>query len=47
MSKETDKPADQLLEAIKQWYKRTEGVALTGRQQVEKATKILWGRVKK
>lgn len=47
MSKETDKPADALLEAIKQWHQRMHGVVLSGKELVSKATDVLKERVGK
>lgn len=43
--KEYDKPADRLLEAIKQWHKRINGVDLTGKELLSEATKILKERI--
>lgn len=44
--KEFDKPADRLLEAIKQWHSRTEGKDLTAKELLKEANKILKERVK-
>lgn len=44
--KEFDKPADRLIEAIKQWNKRTKGVDLTEKQILKQATDVLKERVK-
>lgn len=40
-----NKPADALLEAIRQWHKRTYGVDLSGKELVAEATKVLKERV--
>ncbi len=47
MSKEYDKPADQLLEAIRQWYKNTEGRILSQKELLAKATAVIKGRISK
>lgn len=44
--KEFDKPADRLLEAIKQWHKRINGVDLNEKELVKEATKIIKERAK-
>lgn len=43
--KEYDKPADSLLEAIKQWHERTDGVTLQPKQLLAEATKVLKERL--
>lgn len=43
--KEFDKPADQLLEAIKQWYKRKDGVDLDSKQLLKEATNVIKSRL--
>lgn len=45
MGKETDKPADELLEAIKQWHQRINGVALSGKQLLKEATDVIKKRI--
>lgn len=45
MGKETDKPADELIEAIKQWYRRTEGKVLKSKEILSKATKVIKERL--
>lgn len=44
--KETDKPADALIEAIKQWEKRTKGVVLSSKELLAKATNVIKERLK-
>lgn len=43
--KEYDKPADQLLEAIRQWYKRVEGRVLSQKELLTKATDVIKKRI--
>lgn len=43
--KEFNKPADQLLEAIKQWHKRTEGKDLNSKELLALATKVIKERL--
>lgn len=43
--KEYDKPADALIEAIKQWHQRTYGKNLTSKELLAEATKILKERL--
>lgn len=43
--KEQTKPADALLEAIKQWHERTDGVTLAPKQLLSEATKVLKERL--
>lgn len=45
MSKETDKPADELIEAIKQWSKRIEGKTLSAKEVLAKATAVIKKRI--
>lgn len=47
MGKETDKPADALLEAIKQWHKRMHGVVLSGKELMAEAGKVIKERISK
>jgi hypothetical protein len=44
--KEYNKPADELLEAIKRWYEHTEGRTLKPKQLLAKATEVLQERLK-
>lgn len=43
--KERNKPADELLEAIKQWHERIEGVTLNPKQLLKEATDVLKERL--
>lgn len=45
MRKEYDKPADQLLEAIKQWSKRMDGKTLSPKELLAKATAVIKERI--
>lgn len=45
MSKETDKPADKLLEAIKQWSERIDGKTLSPKELLAKATAVIKERI--
>lgn len=45
MGKETDKPADALLEALKQWHKRTTGEDLSAKELLKQATNVLKERI--
>lgn len=45
--KETDKPADRLIEAIKQWHERMDGVTLTSKELLKKATAVIKERLNK
>lgn len=45
MSKETDKPADELLEAIKQWSERIEGKVLSSKELLSRATAVIKKRI--
>lgn len=44
--KEFDKPADRLIEAIKQWSERMDGVVLTPKEILKRATEVLKERLK-
>lgn len=43
--KERNKPADALLEAIKQWHERMDGVTPTAKQLLKEATDVLKERL--
>lgn len=43
--KEQNKPADALLEAIRQWHKRTYGTDLNGDELLAEAVKVLKERI--
>lgn len=43
--KEYDKPADHLLEAIKQWSKRIDGKTLSSKELLAKATAVIKERI--
>lgn len=43
--KEYNKPADELLEALKQWHKRTTGEDISAKELLAQATKILKERI--
>lgn len=45
MNKETDKPADALLEALRQWHKRTTGKDLTNKELLAQATAVIKERI--
>lgn len=45
--KEYDKPADALLEAIRQWYQKVEGRVLSQKELLAKATDVIKTRIKK
>lgn len=43
--KEQNKPADELLEAIKTWCQKVEGKTLSGKELLERATNVLKSRI--